>query len=168
MLFLPFPEACTTPVKSEIKTSGERCENTSHIHTHTNLFLSQSSRGGGGIHLFRSRSDRLSLGRKSTHACSLKFWGTDSIGCRESGYNPRGSQSLLDAMQWDNQQSINQSINKHTGLQWNNQQRLRGPRRTRITEMRGTIWSELGACSNLWYMAGFYRFLYKQRFSNIK
>jgi len=81
-----------------------------HTHTHTNLFLSQSSRGGGGIHLFQSRSDCLSLGRKSTRACSLKFQGTDSIGCRESGYNPRGSQSLSDAMQWDNQQSINQSI----------------------------------------------------------
>ena len=121
-----------------------------HTHTHTNLFLSQSSRGGGRIHLFRSRSDCLSLGRKSTRVCSLKFQRTDSIGCRESGYNPRGSQSLSDAMQWDNQQ------------------RLRGPRCTRITEMRGTIWSELGARSNLWYMAGFYRFLYKQRFSNIK
>ena len=83
---------------------------TPHTHTHTNLFLSQSSRGGGGIHLFQSRSDRLSLGRKSTRACSLKFRGTDSIDCRESGYNPRGSQSLSDAMQWDNQQSINQSI----------------------------------------------------------
>jgi len=80
------------------------------LKSEINLFLSQSSRGGGGIHLFRSRSDRLSLGRKSTRACSLKFWGTDSIGCRESGYNPRGSQSLSDAMQWDNQQSINQSI----------------------------------------------------------
>ena len=79
-----------------------------HTHTHTNLFLSQSSKGGGGIHLFRSRSDHLSLGRKSTCACSLKFRGTDSIGCKESGYNPRGSQSLSDAMQWDNQQSINQ------------------------------------------------------------
>jgi len=66
------------------------------------------------------------------------------------------------------QSTINQSINKHTGLQWDNQQRLRGPRRTQITEMRGTIWSDLGARSNLWYMAGFYRFLYKQRFSNIK
>jgi len=66
------------------------------------------------------------------------------------------------------QSTIIQSINKHTGLQWDNQQRLRGPRRTRITEMRDTIWSELGARSNLWYMAGFYRFLYKQWFSNIK
>jgi len=83
---------------------------TPHTYTYTNLFLSQSSRGGGEIHLFWSRLDRLSLGRKSTCVCSLKFRGTDSIGCRESGYNPRGSQSLSDALQWDNQQSINQSI----------------------------------------------------------